>query len=557
MRISRNTIAGGAVIGLLSSAIAGLRANPDALQGGLVNPDSAMRLVRLEAMIQAHAPLSAVARDGSGAGTMLHWSHLLDSLLLLLAAPVAAFTGWHQALSIVAPLVGPLSMAALGGALVWAAAPFVGRQWRWLPALLASVFGPVLGYGLPGVVHHHVLLAAIAAVVAGWALRIVWFGRDGVGLGAWAAVGVWLSPESMPLSLMAICLVWCAWLLHPRAALARSLAETGLAMFAVTTVAWLADPPAAGLWAIEQDRISIVFVTMGAAAALCGVGAFAGLPRWGVMALGGVLASAWVAAFPVVLAGSYGVLPADVAHEFMDDIAEMQPVRSLDMALRVLLPAGIGAAVLAALAIRRRSALLLYAAGCAALLVLGGAQHVRFSTYPAVLAAALAPVALTALGATRWRTAALGLAAAWSLAPYAVATGSAAQPAGKACGMHGVGALLAPYRGEVVLGSVNDTPDLLWRTGVLTVGSLYHRSPGGFMRLRAAWRSEPGQAMPPAVAATGARLVLVCPSAPLPRFTAGSSGPTLAAALKAGDVPPWLHRVGDATVDGYVLYRAE
>ena len=43
----------------------------------------------------------------------------------------------------------------------------------------------------------------------------------------------------------------------------------------------------------------------------------------------------------------------------------------------------------------------------------------------------------------------------------------------------------------VVPADVNDTPDLLYRTQVRTVGSLYHRDIEAFARLRAAWRVPP------------------------------------------------------------------
>src|SRR5690348_8627646 len=76
--------------------------------GELVDPDSYMRLVRLDDIVAAHAPLDVVARDASGAGTVLHWSHLLDNLLLLMAAPLAPWLGEHAALHWAGVMLGPL-----------------------------------------------------------------------------------------------------------------------------------------------------------------------------------------------------------------------------------------------------------------------------------------------------------------------------------------------------------------------------------------------------------------------------------------------------------------
>src|SRR5665213_2861430 len=57
---------------------------PAVLAGGLINPDSYKRMVRLQETLQAHTPTYVVPRDGSGHGTLLHWSHLLDSLVCVL-----------------------------------------------------------------------------------------------------------------------------------------------------------------------------------------------------------------------------------------------------------------------------------------------------------------------------------------------------------------------------------------------------------------------------------------------------------------------------------------
>ncbi len=562
MRSSRHTVVAGAAAALLVSLLFGIGSNPGFWRpglwhGDLLNPDSFMRMVRLAATLHANAPVDAVARDGSGDGTLLHWSHLVDSLLLLLAAPAAVLVGWQRALDPAAMMFGPLSMAALGAAVAWAAAPFADRQWRWMAAIIACLSTPIVGYGLPGVVHHHVLITAAAVMTAGWAVRAVRGEPAGIELGAWAGVAVWLSPESMPLSLMALCLVWLAWFLRPTPALARCLLLSGLALSAVVIAAWLVDPPAAGLWSAEQDRISVIYVALACAAALCGLAARASWPRWGVACLAGGLAASWLAAFPVLLQGTYGLLPPDVAHIFLDSIGEMQPIVSIGPAVGLLLPAAIAAAWLGVLGVRQRSALLLYAAGCAGLLVLGGAQHIRFAAYPAVLAAALAPVALTALGNTRLRTGLLAAALLLPASGMVIPPAGASSPNDKTCSMQGIQALLAPYAGKVVLADVNDTPELLWRTGVLTVGSLYHRNPTGFMRLLAAWRSVPGQTVPPAVLATRASLILVCPGAKLERVFAEVPGPTLAATLRVGGVPPWLHPVGTAPAGGFVLYAID
>jgi hypothetical protein len=96
--------------------------------GEMLNPDSYMRLVRLRDILTAHAAIDVVARDNSGAGTVLHWSHLLDSLLLLLALPLTPVVGQAEALRWAGILLGPLAAASLGIAVAWATAPLGQRS---------------------------------------------------------------------------------------------------------------------------------------------------------------------------------------------------------------------------------------------------------------------------------------------------------------------------------------------------------------------------------------------------------------------------------------------
>src|SRR5579871_2066919 len=188
-----------ALLPMLISLATSAKALPGVFAGGLIDPDSYMRLVRIQ-----EGAGYVIARDASGTGAVLHWSHLLDMLLLLLAAPFRLFMGAGEALHAAAVMLGPLGVAALGFALAWALAPFVDRRWLWLAPVTAALSSAIAPYGMPGVAHHHVLLIVVVVVMAGYAARRA-LGRaaaaDGLALGAWAGVGIWLSPESMPLIL--------------------------------------------------------------------------------------------------------------------------------------------------------------------------------------------------------------------------------------------------------------------------------------------------------------------------------------------------------------------
>ena len=126
------------------------------LAGGLINPDSYMRMVRLREILRLHYPTSIVLRDSSGHGTLLHWSHLLDSLLCLFATPLGWVMPQHTALHLVAALAGPVFMAGLGVAVAWAVAPFVRTPFSLVRSLLAGLSPSIFMYGLPA---RHIIMS--------------------------------------------------------------------------------------------------------------------------------------------------------------------------------------------------------------------------------------------------------------------------------------------------------------------------------------------------------------------------------------------------------------
>ena len=197
-----------------------------------------------------------------------------------------------------------------------------------------------------------------------------------------------------------------------------------------------------------------------------------------------------------------------------------------------------------------------------------GAAHVRFATYPAILAAAMLPYAIGWLqnsmvhcGETVRATARVALlgsaflgAQADAIARIVLPRAAAAAAETSDCSIRPMAAALAPFAGQVVLSDVDEVPELLYRTGVLTVGSLYHRNAAAFLRLRAAWESHPSATVPEALRAAGVELVLVCTrGGPL---SAGHGAPaTLHKQLIDGWIPAWLTLVIDDRASGHKLYR--
>jgi hypothetical protein len=559
------------VIGCLPVLVISGRFNLSAvLRGELFNPDSYMRLVRIEQGLHAGHIGHVVANDGSGAGTGLPWSHLLDSLLVLMAAPLEPLLGWHRALFIAAAALGPVSVGLLGLAVGWATAPLADRRWLWAASLATGLMPPVISYGLLGEAHHHVLMAAALALTVGWVGRAVQRQPNaGWRAGVAAAVAIWLTPETMPLLLAAFGLLMITWLNQPAdRKLAGAIGECGIAFAVVLALAFVVDPPPE-MMAVKIDRLSIVYVGLGTALCVTGLIVVAlarSLPsgtsrRWLGIGLASLPLLAWGALFPAVLHGPNGLMDTASAQTFFSDIAEMQAIGDFSQAMLFLLPGMIAVVYAAIRAIRTRS----WSWGYGALVGLAcvglGEWHIRFAMYPASLAAALLPIVLTdASRLSRPAVRPVARIAAWLVLVFlpfvpGLVISHPVVAAGRACRVADAVPLLAPHAGAIVLSSPNDVPELLYRTQIKTVGSLYHSNVPAYLRLRAAWRSLPSSTEPEAVRETGANFILVCPGAPTLQFVDEPQGDTLWQRLDAGKVPPWLEESARGPGGAPVLYR--
>ncbi len=568
-------------IPFLLTTILSARHIPDVLAGELRNPDSYMRLARLRDSIVAGMPVHEIARDGSGGGTIVHWSHLLDGALCLLALPFMLFQESQAALHTAAILFGPLNVALLGLAVAWAAAPFAQRRWLWLAPLTICLGPAILPYGLVGVVHHHVPSVTVAVMVIGWAARII-AGLTppsaGWRMGIWAGVGVWLTPETLPLSVLAFGGLWLAWTWRPdQPDLARAIGNTGLGLAATVVAAWGVNPPHGGYLTEDLDRVSLVFVALSVAIACAGllVRALDELVQppitrlgWSV-AGGGICALIWTTMFAPTLLSTTATIDDPAARAMFRDIAEMAPVASVEQFLTYLLTGCLGTAALIWLAARHRTVVLCYCAVTAIILVTLGQMHLRFASYPEALGAVMLPI-IVSLWADRaharpaWREPLPRMATIllFVLAPFAAEFTQSTRAAraetvkdDAACPVSGLGPMLRPYTGEVVLTDVNKSPELLYRTGIVTVGSLYHRNQSGFMRLRHAWRSTDTEVTPATFTTARIHYVLFCRNPGRSAIVADMPATTLLDQLAKGEPPAWLQQVTHDRASGHVLYR--
>ena len=498
------------------------------LHGKLIDPDSYMRLVRIRDTT-GHWFADIVTRDQSGRGVIIPWSHVFDAPIVALSAVVPLY--WAGA------LVGLFSVGLLGMAAAWAVKPLAPAGWLWITPVAIATTAPVINYGQPGCVTHHVLLAALAAAAWGAGARAA-FGdrRAGYLTGLFAGLGIWVSPEAMPFALMAVVAIAFSWTLAPSRPTAKAVAACDTALVATLAIALVLDPPHAGVAAPELDRLSIVFLVQ----ALI-IGALSCLPLvltparsmsarflvLGTAGLGG--AALWLALFPAYVHGLAGLMTPEQAKDFFGKIQEMQPMSTPTRVALFGLPgllATLGPlAMAAANAATLRRALWLFAATCCLASLTLAFVHIRFAIYPAVAAAMAPPLLIAAVNHTSHSALLRPALLALFLGAPPVSGSLLATPAEtalmKQCDLAAAAPVLAPYSGAVVLTNVNDGPELLYRTSIKIVGSLYHSGIPGFMRLRAAWRARNLDQPPPELRATGAQYVLACPGSSRPGLLDG------------------------------------
>jgi hypothetical protein len=386
-----------------------------------------------------------------------------------------------------------------------------------------------------------------------------------------AAADIWLSPEALPYVLMAMGAIGVSWCLHPQV-MTAALRACGAAFCAGTIAVILLDPPSGGMLSPEPDRISIVYGVL--AVLICGITFLSGLVERAArsvlsrcIAYGAVCAAAvglWLWLFPAILRGLSGLIPAADVAAYFGAIDEMHGISPTVSGVGLLVPCVLAIAVACALGWRTWSLLWAYAAACGAVVAVLAVLHIRFLGYAEAAAAAMLPVALCAVSAGagpqgRPRLLRRAVIAAFLIPPIlplvAPAGGGVQAGAGEVCHVRDIVPALDGLGPAVVLTEISDTPEILWRTPVSTVGSLYHRSIGAFMAARAAWRSGPSAALPDAVRTTGAAYILACDSLGRTRLIDDLPPETLQDRLERHDVPAWLQQV--AKGGGYRLYRIE
>lgn len=548
--------------------------------GLLVDADSWTRALRVLELWQGGGWFDdRVSRLDAPTGLSLHWTRPLDVLILLPAQVLHRVFGWGQREAVLA--AGAWICPALHAACAVAAVRAASAVWTGIgPALagLLVIANPVIGgYSGLGRADHHTLVVLAGLLALGEAMRAA--ARPEAHGAAWragafAGLGVWVSPEALLFAAPVLAGFGAVWIAGgPPGRAEGNAAAQGLRAslgFAAAAAAGVLSEHAPSAWlAGDYDKVSAQHVLMGAlGAAVFAVAARTGGAALRRAAVGGSAAAialgALLASRPEALLMSLGgVDDAAASIGMVDAVAENQPV-DLSFAglvgetpwLLGVVPAALLTLALAPPVLRREGRL-------AALAPLGLALAVTLPTallhrrvaidlaVPACLLAAGLPGLALRLRRPAPRAAAALLAMALVLCvPFVgvLGTAAAAGDAGTAaparsteeCGADALAALGGGRRGAadpvLLPNSVNIGPELAWRTPFRLVAGPYHRAGRAVVETVEFFGTADDAAARAIAARRNAAFVLICSPSP----DEGGADASLLGRLRRGETPEWL-----------------
>ncbi len=342
--------------------------SPDPWLAEPPDPDSLLRLVQVRDLMAGQAWSDPVQyRLGGDGGLAMHWSRLVD-------APIAAVvaTGGEP----LAMFAWPLALYLVFIVLALALARRLGGSAAILPAAaVAALNVDIITHFIPGRLdHHNVQLVLLLVLVAG----LVGDGRGrsggvvaGLALAAMLAVGM----EALPFALTTGAVLTLTWAFGGRDSDAGDNAgadagardsEARMAAFGVTfavalAVLYTVAVPAGG--AGYCDAYSAAYLAAGilgglgiTGLALVAARAGATVRLTGLAAVGAVIIAVTALFFPACLAGPMGNVSAELKAEWLDTVAEAQPLWSFAAVFPEEAFATFAAPVLATIVACRRAA---------------------------------------------------------------------------------------------------------------------------------------------------------------------------------------------------------
>jgi hypothetical protein len=333
------------------------------LPDGLSN-DDAMRLVGVRDFIAGQPWFDLVQHRLGTAGSLMHWSRLIDLPIALLLGFFQLFADTPTAerltmavwpLLVLLPVLAGLR--ALGRALHGDAAGT-------LALVLGMFLAPVVGHFRPGALDHHNVQIALLLWAAAWTIRFT--PRDAVLAGLAMGVSLAIGLEMLPAIAVLAASAGARWVLSGERC-KRECIAFGVAFAVTVTLLLLATVPPARWFAVACDALSVAHFSAGVVG---GAGLALLALAWshetfatrltGAVALGVAVVAAVALVTPECLANPYAAVHPRLQEFWLANVAETQSVSWLLRtdpveAVALFLPPAAGLALCSAVAIRART----------------------------------------------------------------------------------------------------------------------------------------------------------------------------------------------------------
>jgi len=235
------------------------------LDGILADPDGYMRLNRVIELHDGGAWFdSRYGRINPPEGHVQHWTRPLDAVLLAGGWLLEPVLGFRQGLHWWAVLISPVFLALSVLVLAWAAEPVLDREGRLFACLVFLLQPTVLAYSSVGRPDHHSALLLLFLIVLGLTFRVLidpLDRRSAKLAGATAALGLWVSLESMTFIGCSMAVLGLFWLLGD-GRLAIQCRNYVLTLTICLAGALAIERGPVEPFAIEADRLSILHVVL-------------------------------------------------------------------------------------------------------------------------------------------------------------------------------------------------------------------------------------------------------------------------------------------------------
>lgn len=555
--------------------------------GGLsFDPDSYMRLARFRDVYGIfHGGL--FLRDNAPYGTVVPWTMPFDGALALAYEIGRAFTDPGRAVYFAARVISPLFAVTIAPLMFFGLRPFFSLRARIVIAGLAATAPQLVAYSLPGDADHHAMIVWLCVLFVLALVRYLFINppnrRYAAATGIVAAIALWTSPEEfivISTGLSAVVLHRCL-VEMPRAGktLVHDLVLGGAFALSLTT-AWLLDPPYEGLWTLDIDRLSIVYVSFAwlFSATLFGLDAFvwkraAFSPSRNLVSaalLGAVSFLCWAAIEPDILAGPFG----QVDHALLESPLFAANLEMLPMwwltgwqvpHLVCLILIAIAYSVVIAKTTGRERGLWI---ACALLMIpvtLLGIRYFRSIYFAEVLGSI--PLGLVLAQRTRQYPryvgySAVALSIGVMLGAYSAtallwhqllpSSQEFATKAAAVCSSKGLSEAIAPIENEnaIVMAEINFAPMILYLSPQLrTVAAPFIRNTHGILDVLSFFNARTDDEARAVLDKRGVKYVLTCNRGE--KWRAGSFGD-----LIYHETPAWLEQIGSGSAQsGFRLFR--